>query len=123
MRQNLCKKYGKLTNSLLDSWNAYLANNSPCVIGNDVWIGWNAILTPGVHIGDGAIIGAGAVVTHDVPPYAIVGGVPARIIGMRFSKDIIDKLLTIKWWYWSDEMIKANYEYFYQPELFVAKFG
>lgn len=67
-------------------------------IGNDVWIGHNAIIISGVKIGDGAIIGAGAVVTKDVEPYAIVGGVPARIIKYRFTKEIIDQLLEIKWW-------------------------
>ena len=70
----------------------------PVIIGNDVFIGNNAILKDGITVGDGAIIGSGAVVTHDVPPYAIVAGVPAKIIKYRFSQDIIDKLLNLKWW-------------------------
>lgn len=67
-------------------------------IGNDVWIGAKACINSGVTIGDGSIIAAGAVVTTDVPPYSIFGGVPAKKIGVRFSEDIIDKLLTLKWW-------------------------
>lgn len=77
-----------------------------CNIGNDVWIGQNAVVLDGVNIGDGAVIGANATVTHDVPPYAIVGGSPAKIIKYRFSQDIIDKLLEIKWWNLPPEMLK-----------------
>lgn len=68
------------------------------IVGNDVWIGSHALILGGVKIGDGAVIGAGAVVTKDVPPYAIVGGVPASIIRFRFSQEIIDKLLEVEWW-------------------------
>lgn len=67
-------------------------------IGNDVWIGSGAIVLRGVKVGDGAVIGAGAVVTKDVPPYAIVVGNPARVIKYRFSEEIIEKLLELKWW-------------------------
>lgn len=70
----------------------------PTIIGNDVWIGTNVILMGGITVGDGSIIGAGAVVTRNVEPYSIVVGVPAKIIKYRFSKDIIDKLLELKWW-------------------------
>lgn len=70
------------------------------VIGNDVWIGYEAIIMAGVTIGDGAIIGTRAVVTKDVPPCAIVGGVPAKVIRKRFSDDKISKLLAMKWWDW-----------------------
>ena len=72
-------------------------------IGNDVWIGKRAIIKAGVIIGDGAVIGAGAVVTKDVPPYAIVAGVPAKIIKYRFDEDTIAQLLKTKWWDLSDE--------------------
>lgn len=78
----------------------------PCKIGSDVWIGQNAFLKAGVTVGDGAIIGAGAVVTKDVPPYAIVGGVPAKVIKYRFEEETIQKLLKLKWWNLPDEIIK-----------------
>lgn len=75
-----------------------LPPNPETIIGNDVWIGTNAIIHPGITIGHGAVIGSGAVVTHDVPPYAIVVGVPAKIIKYRFSDEIIAKLLQLQWW-------------------------
>ncbi|MCC6413596.1 MAG: CatB-related O-acetyltransferase [Saprospiraceae bacterium] len=68
------------------------------VVGNDVWIGYNAVIMPGVTIGDGAIIGSCSVVTKDVPPYAIVGGNPAQVLRKRFSDEQIEKLLEMKWW-------------------------
>jgi acetyltransferase-like isoleucine patch superfamily enzyme len=71
---------------------------SPIHVGNDVWIGNNVIVFGGVTIGDGAVVGAGAIVTHDVPPYAIVAGVPARIIKYRFDDKTIKALLELKWW-------------------------
>ena len=78
------------------------------IIGNDVWIGYEAVVMAGVTIGDGAIIGARAVVTKDVPPYMIVGGVPAREIRRRFSDDVIARLLELKWWDWPAEQIQRN---------------
>lgn len=78
------------------------------VIGNDVWIGYEAVVMAGVTIGDGAIIGARAVVTKDVPPYTIVGGVPAREIRRRFSDDVIARLQELKWWDWPAERIQRN---------------
>ena len=84
------------------------ANCKKINIGNDVWVGVNAIILPGVTIGDGAVIASGAVVNKDVPPYAIVGGVPAKVIKYRFSEEKIQELLELQWWDWSDEKIKAN---------------
>ena len=81
-------------------------------IGNDVWIGCGAIIMPGVHIGDGAVIGAGALVTHDVAPYEIVAGVPARHLNNRFDKEIIETLKEIKWWDLMDEDIIKNIDLF-----------
>ena len=78
------------------------------VIGNDVWIGYEAVIMAGVTIGDGAVIGARAVVTKDVPPYTIVGGVPAKPIRRRFPEDVISDLLKIRWWDWPEEKIQMN---------------
>ncbi|WP_298022675.1 CatB-related O-acetyltransferase [uncultured Dysosmobacter sp.] len=83
-------------------------NKGDIVIGNDVWIGYEAVILAGVTVGDGAIIGARAVVTKDVPPYTIVGGVPARTIRRRFSQEVIDTLLKLRWWDWPTERIAAG---------------
>lgn len=81
-------------------------------IGNDVWIGNHVYILEGVTIGDGAIIAAGSMVVKDVPPYSIVGGVPAKIIRKRFSDSEISELLQLKWWFWPQEKIKENVEKF-----------
>lgn len=83
-------------------------NKGDIVIGNDVWIGYDAVIMAGVTIGDGAIIGARAVVTKDVEPYAIVGGVPAKEIRKRFSPEKIEKLQSLKWWNWPTEKIRRS---------------
>ncbi len=75
-------------------------------IGNDVWIGHSAVVLPGVRVGDGAVIGAGAVVTRDVGPYAIVAGIPARILRSRFDPEDVDWLLGLRWWNWPDARLK-----------------
>lgn len=81
------------------------------IVGNDVWIGSHVIVLSGVKIGDGAVICSGAVVTKDVPSYAIAGGVPAKVLKMRFSKEEIENLLKIKWWNWERDKILKNIEY------------
>jgi virginiamycin A acetyltransferase len=83
-------------------------NKGDIIIGNDVWIGYEAVILAGVTIGDGAIIGTRALVTKDVPPYTIVGGIPAKPIRKRFSEEIISTLLEIKWWDWPKEKIAEN---------------
>lgn len=90
--------------NVAQSWD----NKGNIIIGNDVWIGYEAVILAGVSIGDGAIIGTRAVVTKDVPPYTIVGGVPAKPIKKRFSDDTISSLLSIQWWNWSKEKISKN---------------
>ncbi|MBC5788079.1 MULTISPECIES: CatB-related O-acetyltransferase [Clostridiaceae] len=89
---------------VVNSWD----NKGDIIIGNDVWIGYEAVILSGVTVGDGAIIGTRAVVTKDVPPYTIVGGVPAKPIKKRFSEDTIVSLLKIKWWDWPKEKITNN---------------
>ena len=83
-------------------------NKGDIVIGNDVWIGFEAVILAGVKIGDGAIIGTRAVVTKDVPPYSIVGGIPAKVIRKRYSPDIIEQLLSLRWRDWTKDRIKRN---------------
>ncbi|QJT07511.1 CatB-related O-acetyltransferase [Oceanidesulfovibrio marinus] len=78
------------------------------VIGNDVWIGQDSLLLGGVTIGDGAVVGAGAVVSKDVPPYAVVAGNPARVVKKRFSDADIETLLSIRWWDWPLDTVRAN---------------
>ena len=80
------------------------------VVGNDVWIGYEALIMPGVHIGDGAIVAARSVVTKDVPDYALVGGNPARVIRMRFPEETIARLKALAWWDWPVEKITRNLE-------------
>ncbi|WP_293775770.1 Vat family streptogramin A O-acetyltransferase [uncultured Oxalicibacterium sp.] len=80
------------------------------VIGNDVWIGYQSLIMPGVHIGNGAIIAAGSVVTRDVPPYAIVGGNPAQIVRSRFSPEQVAQLEQIAWWDWPIDLISRHLE-------------
>lgn len=89
------------------------------VVGNDVWIGMNAIIMEGVRIGDGAIVAAGSIVTKDVPPYTIVGGIPASEIRKRFSEEQIEALLSIKWWEKSQRWIQDNYELFSDIDRFL----
>ena len=85
-----------------------LSTRGLITIGNDVWVGGNAVILRGVTIGDGAIIAAGAVVTKDVPPYAIVGGVPAKVIKYRFDPVTIDRLLKIQWWAYGPDLLKGQ---------------
>jgi virginiamycin A acetyltransferase len=78
------------------------------VVGNDVWLGYESLVMPGVTIGDGAVVAARAVVASDVPPYAIVGGNPARVIRQRFPEDIVAELLAIRWWDWPAEKVTRH---------------
>lgn len=90
--------------NVTDAWD----NKGDIVIGNDVWIGYEAVIMSGVHIGDGAIIGTRAVVTKDVAPYTIVGGVPAKPIRKRFPDETIAALLKMQWWNWDHDKIERN---------------
>lgn len=96
-------------------------NKGNIVIGNDVWIGYEAIILAGVTIGDGAIIGARAVVTKDVPPYTIVGGVPAKPIRKRFTDDVIADLLSAKWWDLPSDKLLKLINYIQSGNIFALK--
>ncbi|MFM7191135.1 MAG: Vat family streptogramin A O-acetyltransferase, partial [Microcystaceae cyanobacterium] len=87
-----------------------LPDKGDTIIGNDVWIGYEAVIMPGVNIGDGAIIAAKSVVTRDVLPYRIVGGNPAQVIRQRFEDSVIQALLEIAWWHWDIAKITRNLE-------------
>ena len=97
-------EWGLDAKNIRDAWD----NKGDTVIGNDVWIGYEAIIMPGVKIGDGAIVGTRAVVTWDVPPYTIVGGVPARPIRKRFDDETIRRLEALRWWDWDEEKLRRN---------------
>lgn len=98
------EEWGLEKTDVARSWD----NKGDIIIGNDVWIGFEAVIMAGVTIGDGAIIGTRAVVTKDVPPYTVVGGIPAKPIKKRFDEDTISELLRIKWWDWPNEKIARN---------------
>lgn len=98
------EEWGLDAKNICDAWD----NKGDIVIGNDVWIGYEAVILSGVTIGDGAIIGTRAVVTKDVPSYTVVGGVPAKPIRKRFDEETIQKLEEIRWWDWEEERIKKN---------------
>lgn len=104
---NLNKKHVK------SAWD----NKGDIVIGNDVWIGYEAVILSGVHIGDGAIIGTRAVVTKDIPPYTVVGGIPAKEIKKRFDEKTINKLQQIQWWNWSFDKIQQFSPYIMNGEV------
>ncbi len=96
-------------------------NKWDIIIENDVWIGSDVKFLQGIRIGDGAVVGAGALVTKDVAPYAIVGGVPAKLIRKRFSDEDIEFLLELKWWDKGEEWIKENAEYFEDIDILKSK--
>lgn len=99
-----------------------IEERKPIHIGNDVFIGMNVTILDGVTIGDGAVIGAGSIVSKDIPPYAIAFGNPIQIRKYRFEKDIVDKLLEIKWWNWDTEQLKEIEQMFFNINEFVEKY-
>ena len=98
-------------------------SNGQVVIGNDVWIGANAVILPGVTLGNGSVIAAGAIVTRSVPDYAVVAGVPAKVIRYRFSHEQIEILNRVKWWDWDDEFIRDNIHLIKEPNRFFSELG
>ena len=99
-------------------------NKGQILIQNDVWLGHDVTVMPGVIIHNGAVVAANSHVVKDVPPYALVGGNPAKVIGYRFDKDLIEKLLVIQWWNWDTEKIRENREFFFNEDIegFCSKF-
>lgn len=95
-------EWGLDAKDICDAWD----NKGDTVIGNDVWIGYEAVIMPGVKIGDGAVIGTRAVVTKDVLPYTIMGGVPAKPIRRRFDDATVEKLEALRWWDWDEDRLK-----------------
>lgn len=98
------EEWGLDRKNVAEAWD----NKGDIVIGNDVWIGYEAVILAGVTVGDGAVIGARAMVTKDVPSYAIVGGIPAKPIRKRFPEETISEMLALKWWDWPKERIARN---------------
>lgn len=98
------------------------ANSHQIIIGNDVWIGVNATIMSGVKIGNGAVIGAHAVVAKDIPPYAVAVGNPVRVIKYRFDEETIKKFMAIKWWNWDTKKIFQNMEMFLYVDEFLKKY-
>jgi len=101
------EEWGLDGGNITEAWD----NKGNITIGNDVWIGYEAVIMQGVTIGDGAIIGTRAVVTKEVPPYSVVGGVPAKHIKKRFDGKTIEALLKMKWWDWKEEKVKEKLPY------------
>lgn len=114
--------FTQVVNALQERWIdkdvfEYKSEVETTVLGNDVWVGSHVLINGGVTVGDGACIAAGAVVVKDVPPYAIVGGVPAKIIRYRFSEDVIAKLEEVKWWNFPEDILKEKIKLFQSEDV------
>ena len=117
-----CPIFTQKTNGCQSQWidkDVNATDDKKVVLGNDVWVGSHVLINGGVTVGHGAVIGAGAVVVKDVPPYAIVGGVPAKVIRYRFSPEIIAKLLELEWWNFDESKLKNSIAIFQKDILCV----
>lgn len=112
--------FTEATNGTRSQWVAqdvHSAVEQRAILGNDVWIGSHVLINGGVRIGHGAVVGSGAVVVKDVPPYAVVGGVPAKVIRYRFSPEVIEHLLELEWWNLDDATLKENIVFFQKENI------
>ena len=117
-----CPLFTQKINGCQEQWienDIHAVEEKRAILGNDVWVGSHVLINGGVTVGHGAVIGAGAVVVKDVPPYAIVGGVPAKVIRYRFSLEVIEKLLELQWWNLPDETLKENIRFFQKEDFSV----
>lgn len=115
-----CPLFTQKINGCQEQWienDIHAVEEKRAILGNDVWVGSHVLVNGGVTVGHGAVIGAGAVVVKDVPPYAIVGGVPAKVIRYRFSPEIIEKLLELQWWNLPDETLKEHIRFFQKEDF------
>lgn len=115
-----CPLFTQKINGCQEQWienDIHAVEEKRAILGNDVWVGSHVLVNGGVTVGHGAVIGAGAVVVKDVPPYAIVGGVPAKVIRYRFSPEVIEKLLELQWWNLPDETLKEHIRFFQKEDF------
>lgn len=122
MFQHACIEHPELVSTKQLNGYPPITTEDKMIIGNDVWVGRNAVLLGNITVGDGAIIGAFAVVAKDILPYSVIIGNPARVLRMRFNDEQIKKLLHIQWWNWTDTEVEARLADFLDIDIFLSKY-